>query len=102
MIENKKRVKKFKLRYAVEPWGKTPIGSYTKTRGGRVAVSNDQYGYADDLFIISMSDTGTKSWLLLDTRAPGQNFTRPTIAQLTEVRDYLTHLIENHKSEFPT
>jgi hypothetical protein len=100
MTRAKTQPRKFKLRYVVEPWDKAPAGKSTKTADGRVRASGDRYGYADDLFIISMSSVGTKSWLLLDTRAP-ETFTRPTIAQLTEVRDYLNHLIENHTSEFP-
>lgn len=92
----------YKLRYRVDPWGKVPTGQAVKVASG-IRIMQGPWGYADELFIVSIvkDKTSKESWMILDTRAP-VNPTKPTVKQLTEVRDFLNHLIEHHASEFPS
>lgn len=85
--------KNYAFRYFVEPGSWPPPEKATRVATG-VRVTDDNYGYADNLFVISIvkEDDGCEHYLMLDTRDQGP----PTRQTLLDVRKMIDHYLENH------
>lgn len=90
----------FKFKYQVLPHG-GPVPNPTPVPGTDIVRSNENFGYADDVFLVSIarnSDGSIKSFLPMST--VGQPM-YPPAALVEMVRDYLTHYLEKHCAKHP-
>ena len=80
-------VKKYAIRYFVEPWDKPPPSDADLVMAG-VRASPDNYGYTDSLFLASIIknvDGSVESVLLMDS----DNGPNPSEQMLRLVRDQI-------------
>lgn len=81
-------VRNYKIRYSVESWNKPVEGESVQKRPG-IRVNNTDYGYTDQLFLVSIVG---ESVLMLDSLSGGP----PMRETLLMVRDQIDHYLEHH------
>lgn len=90
----------YRLRYRVDPWGKPLEGIPKQIIPGITVMSNNgNWGYTDDLLMVSvvrLEDGSIESLLLLTSEEAARDALHPTPELLKEVRDYIDHWLERH------
>lgn len=82
----------------VEPWNKPRENISERRTIPGVVMSNDNYGYADDVFVVSIIRNGDGSiefMLLLSS----EGFGGPSRELLEGVRDCINHHLEHHMGD---
>lgn len=84
---------RYKIRYLIEAWDKpAPLDSSKPVMPG-VRVSGNDYGYTDDLFVVSIVDLGEReSFLILSSSEGGP----PGREMVEKIIDCLQHYLEEH------
>jgi hypothetical protein len=91
---------KYPIRYLVEPWNK-PIDPDNKQRKSvipGVTVSTNNYGYTDQILIMSVivGEDGEESVLILDSESKGNI---PTRRMLEICIQQCQHILDHHNPE---
>jgi hypothetical protein len=87
--------RKYRVRYKVQLWNK-PVVSETRQGPPGVKVSKDDYGYTDEILVVSILKDGegkTTSMAFFDSvSCNGQ----PPREMMEEIRDQIDHYLEHH------
>lgn len=86
------RVKRpYAFRYSLEPWGKPPSAESVQVREG-IRVSENRYGYCDELFMASIVKQGEEvDVLVLSTEGRPEN--KPSEQMLLLIRAQIDQLL---------
>ena len=89
---------RYRIRYSIEVGDFIKPESVTKVRPG-INLSADDYGYADELVVVSLVGApGKRSFLVVSTEDGGGP---PLPETLRELRDYIDHQLEHHSGPDP-
>lgn len=89
-------VRKYRIRYYLETGSFSRPQDAVQVRDG-ISVSNDNYGYADDVFVASIlhDESGNPSSILL-LSGEGNPAGAPSRKMLETIRDLINHTLEEH------